>query len=142
MREARDRYPFSTRLRPDVLERLKQRSRRTGISSSRLAERLIDEGLRSEEFHGIVFRSGPAGRRAALASGPDVWEVVGDYRRAEQAGRDPIETLRAATSLQEDQIGLALVYYRAHPEEIDERIRADEEAHTRVAAALGRNEAA
>ncbi len=29
-----------------------------------------------EEHPGIAFRDGPVGRRAALAGGPDVWEVI------------------------------------------------------------------
>ena len=29
-----------------------------------------------EHHPGVVFRSGPAGRRPGLAGGPDVWEVV------------------------------------------------------------------
>ena len=142
MRGRDERSPFSARLRPQVLDRLRAESRRAGISSSRLAERLIDEGLRAEEFHGIVFRPGPAGRRAALASGPDVWEVVGDWQRAQRAGRDPVETLLHSTPLKEDQIALALAYYRAYPEEIDDRIRADEEVHARVADALRAGQAA
>jgi hypothetical protein len=139
---AADHNPFSVRLRPDVLTRLRQQSRRFGVSGSRLAERFIDEGLRAEEFHGITFRSGPTGRRAALASGPDVWEIVGDYQRAERAGRHPLSTLRASTSLHDDQIALALAYYRAYPHEVDERIRADEEAHARAQPRLGSGGAA
>jgi hypothetical protein len=38
--------------------------------------RLVDEGVRMEEHLGIVFRDGPTGRRAGLAGGPDVWEVI------------------------------------------------------------------
>jgi hypothetical protein len=29
---------------------------------------------------GIVFRDGPMGRRAGLAAGPDVWEVIAAMR--------------------------------------------------------------
>ena len=45
-------------------------------SISSIGERQIDEGLRMEAHPGIVFRNGPSGRRAGLAAGPDVWEVV------------------------------------------------------------------
>jgi len=38
--------------------------------------RLVDEGMRMEDHPGIGFRDGPTGRRAGLASGPDVWEVI------------------------------------------------------------------
>jgi hypothetical protein len=45
---------------------------------SRLAERYVDEGRRMDEYPGIAFRGGPTGRRAALAGGPDIWEVNDD----------------------------------------------------------------
>jgi hypothetical protein len=47
-----------------------------GMSLSSAANRLVDEALRMSEHPGIVFRPGPTGRRAALAAGPDAWEVV------------------------------------------------------------------
>ncbi len=58
---------LSVRLEQDTLERLDAESRRTGQSRSQLAKTLLDEGLRMETHPGIVFRSGPAGRRPALA---------------------------------------------------------------------------
>ena len=68
-----------------VLSRLEKLSKREGQPRSRVAEQLIDEGIRMREFPGIVFRSGPTGRRAALADGPDVWEVVRGLKQARQA---------------------------------------------------------
>jgi hypothetical protein len=59
-----------------VVARLDAGVRRRGEAKARTAERLIDEGLRMEDHPGIVFRDGPAGRRAALAGGPDAWEVI------------------------------------------------------------------
>src|SRR5271154_888869 len=47
-----------------------------GLSLSSAANRLVDEALRMAEHPGIIFRSGPSGRRAALSGGPDVWEVI------------------------------------------------------------------
>src|ERR1700684_647649 len=44
-------------------------------SLSSAANRLVDEALRTSERAVITFRPGPTGRRAGLASGPDVWEV-------------------------------------------------------------------
>jgi Domain of unknown function (DUF5615) len=46
---------------------------------------VVDEALRTREHPGITFRPGPAGRRAGLASGPDVWEVVRVIRSARSA---------------------------------------------------------
>lgn len=41
-------------------------------SQHTLALRLLEEGLRMLDHPGIVFRDGPAGRRAGLIAGPDV----------------------------------------------------------------------
>lgn len=120
--------PFSARLDSRLVERLRARSARDGVSASQLAERYIDEGIRSEEFPGVVFRSGPAGRRAGLVGGPDVWEIVRDVRGAREAGAvDAIAVVAAASELTDAQARLAAAYYTAYPEEIDARIAAEEE---------------
>ncbi len=56
-----------------------------GMSLSSAANRLVDEALRMNEHPGIVFRPGPTGRRAGLAGGPDVWEVVRAVKSARAA---------------------------------------------------------
>jgi hypothetical protein len=128
---------LSVRVDEALLERLERRSDRAGENKSRLAERFIDEGLRMEEFPGVVFRSGPAGRRAALIDGPDVWEIVGDIKRAQSRGRDPIAVIRRNTDLRPDQIQLAAAYYDSYPSEIDAFLRANEEMHERAQRVLG-----
>lgn len=120
-----------------VLERLENLSRREGQPRSRVAEQLIDEGIRMREFPGIVFRPGPTGRRAALADGPDVWEIVRGLKQARSGDGDPIELLMASTNLREEQIRLAADYYGAYPDEIDSRIREDEDAAARLRELLG-----
>ncbi|HEU0247808.1 MAG TPA: hypothetical protein VFR38_12050, partial [Gaiellaceae bacterium] len=110
-------------------------SARDGVSASQLAERYIDEGLRSEELPGIEFRPGPTGRRAALMDGPDIWEIVRDVRAAREAGAaDPQATVAAASELTDAQVRLAAAYYTAYPDEIDARIAADEELIERLLA--------
>jgi hypothetical protein len=37
---------------------------------------------------GIVFRDGPAGRRAVVIGGPDVWEVIAAARSAPERGEN------------------------------------------------------
>ncbi|MGH3077656.1 MAG: ribbon-helix-helix protein, CopG family [Gaiellaceae bacterium] len=132
---ASERTPFSARLAASLVERLKAAGTREGISASQVAERYIDEGLRSEEFPGITFRPGPAGRRAGLVGGPDVWEIVRDLRGARAAGADDAVALVAETSdLSEAQVRLASAYYAAYPDEIDERIAAEEALTERLLA--------
>ena len=117
--------PTSLRLPDDVRARLDDESQRVSAAPSTLAVVLIDEGLRMRRFPGIVFRDGPTGRRAGLAKGPDVWEIVRDLKRAQGTGRQPIGFVAEETSLAPEMIGLAADYYVVYPEEIDDRIATD-----------------
>jgi hypothetical protein len=51
------------RIGEETLRVLRERSRRGGEPLARLAERYIEEGLRTDRHPGIMFRDGPAGRR-------------------------------------------------------------------------------
>lgn len=116
---------LSVRVDEEVLERLDSESRRIGRSRSWLAKQLLDEGLRMERHPGIVFRTGPAGRRAGLMSGPDVWEVV----RAAVGDENTREDVAERMGLTYEQVGVALRYYAEHRDEIASWIRmVDEEA--------------
>jgi hypothetical protein len=121
--------------RDDVHERLKRAASREGVAMSPLAERLIDEGLRMDNHPLIVFRSGPTGRRPAVAGGPDIAEVVG----AILGGDIPPSKRRLRASellgLTLAQIDAAMAYYAEFTEEVDAELaaRADEAArHERL----------
>lgn len=124
--------PRSVRFDAEVLARLGRYVRsHPGSSTSSVANLFVDEALRSHEHPGIVFRDGPTGRRAALAGGPDIWEVVGALRAVqEEAGVKAEAELRGAlvevTGLSPEQVNTALRYYVAYPDEIDERVVANE----------------
>ena len=69
--------PTPVRFDADVANRLASfTAAHPGLSLSSAANLLVAEGLRMADHPGVVFRDGPTGRRAALAGGPDVWEVV------------------------------------------------------------------
>jgi len=127
--------PFSARLDSTLIARLKRLSIREGLTASQLAERFIEEGVRSAELPGIVFRPGPTGRRAGLHGGPDVWEIVRDVHRARaRPARDPIAVVVRSTDLSEEQVRLALAYYALYPEDVDARIAAADELEQAFAA--------
>jgi uncharacterized protein (DUF433 family) len=113
---------FSARLNASIVDRLERCGARAGLNKSRLAERYIDEGLRMEDHPGIVFRDGPAGRRAALAGGPDVWEVIAAVRASGLDGEDALSAAAGWGSLSLAQVRAAVRYYAEYPREIDERI--------------------
>jgi hypothetical protein len=118
---------FSARLDADVADRLERRGARSGLNKSRLAERYIDEGMRMEDHPGIVFRDGPTGRRAGLAAGPDVWEVISALRLTALEGEAAIQATAEWAGLTVRQVRDAVGYYSAYPAEIDERIRSNGE---------------
>ena len=114
--------PFSIRMSPTTLARLEADARRRGEAKARTAERLIDEGLRMAEHPGIVFRDGPAGRRAALATGPDVWELIDTVKGTKLTGEKAIEAAAKWGGLSPAEVRTAIRYYGQFPDEIDERI--------------------
>jgi hypothetical protein len=138
MSRAKRTKSFSARFSAEVVDMLDARSERLGQSKARVAERLIEEGLRIEELPGIVFRTGPTGRRAGIAGGPDVWEVARDLKAAAGEGAtDPIEAVARISGLDRSAVELAANYYAAYPGDIDERIQMDEEAAERLRHILG-----
>jgi|ERR1022692_1295718 uncharacterized protein (DUF433 family) len=114
--------PFSIRMNTGLLDRLDRRARRRGEAKSRTAERLIDEGLRMEDHPGIVFKDGPAGRRAALAGGPDVWEVIETLQDTGLKGEAAVAATAEWGALSLSQVHTAVRYYADFQAEVEERI--------------------
>ena len=98
-----------------------------GMSLSSAANRLVDEALRMNEHPGIVFRPGPTGRRAGLAGGPDVWEVVRAVKSARVtepglAEDDLLALVADNTGIPVRLIRAAVRYWASYPDEIDAEI--------------------
>ena len=70
-----------------------------------------------EGHPGVLFRVGPSGRRAVLIGGPDVWEVVRIVRSARSAEPD----------LDAEAV-VALDYWAAYPDELEQQVHDTEEA--------------
>lgn len=124
--------PTSFRLSSDLLARLEQEASATAKTVSALVTELLEEGLRVRRFPGVAFREGPAGRRAGLVGGPDVWEVVRDVQATPGRGQAKIRRVAADAGVVESQIRLAIDYYAAFPDEIDARLAAEERAAARL----------
>lgn len=118
------------RFEPTVVERLASFvAAHPGMSLSSAANRLVDEALRMSEHPGIVFLAGPTGRRASLASGPDVWEVVRAIKSARTS--EPDLTEEDVLALVENNTGvparmlrIAIRYWASYPDEINSEIAA------------------
>lgn len=77
-----------------------------------------------EEHPGVIFRDGPAGRRATLVGGPDVWEVIRAVRSAraaepELSERELLDLVEVNSGLPPRQLRTAVDYWGAYPAEVD-----------------------
>jgi len=85
-------------------------------------DQLIVEGIDQRNYPGIVFRGPPLDRRAALAAGPDVWEVIARLQELEGKEEQRISLLEAESELHPRLIRIALDYAAEHADVIQERI--------------------
>ena len=128
------RSPTPVRFDVPVAERLASFvAANPGMTLSSAANRLVDEALRMSEHPGIMFRPGPTGRRAALAGGPDVWEVVRAVKSARTAepalSDDGLLTVVAEnTGVPLRLVRTAVRYWASYPGEIDAEIIAADAA--------------
>ncbi len=95
-----------------------------------------------DEHPGVVFRGGPTGRRAALAGGPDVWELMATLKQGKAGGDKAVAVVAKLLGLTEAQVRTGVRYYSDYPEEIDERIRRNVEEADVAEAAWRREQAA
>ncbi len=120
---------ISLRLAESTVQRLGARAQRVQVPPRTLAQRYVEEGLRMDEHPLVRFVDGPAGRRARLVTGPDIWEAIatvrdnaGDVAEAASYLKLPLGVMQAAVT-----------YYGAFRDEIDEWIESNEretaEAH-------------
>lgn len=102
--------------------RLASRAAREGMTATALLDQLIIEGTEQLDYPGVVFRGPAHDRRAALAGGPDVWEVVARLQELEGSEEHRVAILAAESDLHPRLIRIALDYAAEHAEEIRERI--------------------
>jgi hypothetical protein len=123
----------SVRLDDDLADRLRLRARASGESLSDRLRRYAEEGARRDEHPLITFRDGPAGRRAGLIGGPDVWEVA--LWLADLGGAGEAEAALVADGLlTRAQLDAAARYIATYPDEIAARV----ELHRHATAAADR----
>lgn len=110
---------INTRIPRRMKDDLSALSKRRHVDESDLARALLDEGLRREKHPGIVFRSTPAGREAALEGRRlYVWQVIDTVRSSDGKVDDAAEYL----AVRPDQIRSAVDYYAEYGPEVDQAI--------------------
>ena len=123
------RTTTSLRLEDELRASLAAQAEMEGSSLTALVERMLREGLAMEQHSGILFNPGPSGRRATLAGGPDVWEIVSAARRMTGSEQERVRALAEEFGIHERQVVIALDYAAANPDEIQARVRANDRAH-------------
>ncbi len=112
----------SFRISDTARARLASRAAREGMTATALLDQLIVEGIDQLDSPGIVFRGPAHDRRAALAAGPDVWEVIARLQELDGSEEQRISVLAAESDLHPRLIRTALDYAAEHADEIRERI--------------------
>jgi hypothetical protein len=120
---------------------LASRAAQEGVSATALIDRLIIEGVDQLNCPGIVFRGPPHDRRAALAAGPDVWEIISRLQELDGSEEQRIATLSAESDLHPRLVRIALDYAADHPDDIRDRIERNRDLAERSRRASEQREA-
>jgi hypothetical protein len=112
----------SFRISDTTKARLASRAAQEGVTATSLLEQLIMEGIEQLDYPGVIFRGPAHDRRAALAAGPDVWEVVARLQELDGGEEQRIGLLCAESDLHPRMIRIALDYAAEHAEEVRARI--------------------
>jgi len=131
----------SFRISQAARTRLASRAAREGTSATALLDQLIVEGIDQLDYPGIVFRGPARDRRAALAAGPDVWEVIARLQELDGSEERRVSLLSKESDLHPRLIRIALNYAAEHPDDIRHRIDQNRAAAQRSRAAALQREA-
>jgi hypothetical protein len=129
-------HSLTFRTRPEVLDQLQKQANQVHMPKTALAERYVKEGLVIDQFPGIVFRSGPSGRRPGLAGGPDVWEVVEVF----QAEANDLGRTAENLGLRAGLVEAAVRFYASQQAEIDAAIESNRQLMEEAALAYRREQ--
>lgn len=121
--------PKTVRMPEDVLGPIEDECRRTGRDFSTVVNERLLESNKMRRIPGILFVDSPSGGRVARVAGTglEVFEIVQAYRSVENSWQRLKESFHW---LSDTQLRAALAYAEAYPEEIQERIRRDEQWST------------
>jgi hypothetical protein len=132
--------PASFRLPEELLSRIEEEAAERQTSVTALVSALLDEGLKTRRFPGIAYREGPSGRRAGVVGGPDVWELVTAIKQVPGRAEQRLRRLAKELGLSLQQLRVAIDFYAAYPDEIDDRISANDRAADRLRKLVERRE--
>ena len=112
----------SFRISDAARSRLSSRAAHEGVTATALLDQLIVEGIDQLDYPGVIFRGPAHDRRAALAAGPDVWEIIARLQELDGTEEQRITLLSEESDVHPRLIRIALDYAAEHADEISERI--------------------
>jgi hypothetical protein len=112
----------SFRISDAAKSRLSSRAAHEGVTATALLDQLIVEGIDQLDYPGVIFRGPAHDRRAALAAGPDVWEITARLQELAGTEEQRITLLSEESDVHPRLIRIALDYAAEHANEISERI--------------------
>ena len=112
----------SFRISDAAKSRLSSRAAHEGVTATALLDQLIVEGIDQLDYPGVIFRGPAHDRRAALAAGPDVWEIIARLQELAGTEEQRITLLSEESDVHPRLIRIALDYAADHASEISERI--------------------
>jgi uncharacterized protein (DUF433 family) len=119
MARGENKQGVSFRFHPRTVERLKQRSNDVGAPQAVLAERYIEEGLRTDEHPGIYFRDAGSGRRpSVLGLHLDIAQIIETLRQNDNSIEETADYLDISPA----QVETAVRYYAGYQDEVDQWI--------------------
>ncbi len=126
---------ISFRIAAELGDRVAQHTARWGLATdSDVYRQVIEEWARLQEHTGIRFVDGPAGRRAALVGGPDVWEAIAIAKAFEF---DPDRITESYPWLVGERLDAAVRYYEEFRDEIEAALERNERAAADLERELG-----
>ncbi len=116
----------SIRLPREAVKEIEALASGSGKDFSGIARDLLVEAVKMRKCPGVIFADGPTGRRARIAgTGIDIWELIATFKALSENYDKLKETYHW---LSEPQMRSALAYYALYSDEIDEKIRQNEDA--------------
>ena len=112
----------SFRISDAARSRLSSRAAHEGVTATALLDQLIVEGIDQLDYPGVIFRGPAHDRRAALAAGPDVWEIIARLQELAGTEEQRITLLSEESDVHPRLVRIALDYAAEHADEISERI--------------------
>jgi hypothetical protein len=133
--------PTNVRFPQQVDRSLSEYARQSGAKKSTVVVNAVSEWLRMQRHPGIMFVTTVTGeRRAALATGPQVWTIAESWLQHEKNER-AIASVADALGLLESEVNTALAYWADYRDEIDELIRREQTNQDEALAAWERRRA-